>query len=136
MEKNQIYRACRVAALQALFSKEFSEGQESPSDNSSLIEYTGTVVSIVDGVDKNKESIDCLITKYAKNWSISRINKIDLSILRIAFYEIHFSPIKINPAIIINEAVELAKEYGTDKSYKFINGILDAFNKDEHSNEK
>lgn len=72
-----------------------------------------------------KSEADILIKKYSVDWDISRINPIDKSILRIAFYELSSkeSPIKV----ILNEAIEISKKYSTDDSPKFINGILGAY---------
>ena len=75
------------------------------------------------GIDKNKKEIDDQIEKNLKqDWKIERISKIDLSILRLAIYEIKCKEVPFKVAI--NEAVELAKKYGEDSSKKFVNGIL------------
>lgn len=75
------------------------------------------------GIEKNLEEIDNLIKSNLKeNWKIERISKIDLSILRLAIYEIKYKEIPYKVAI--NEAVELAKKYGEDTSKNFVNGIL------------
>ncbi|CEP81692.1 transcription antitermination factor NusB [Paraclostridium sordellii] len=71
----------------------------------------------------NKSTIDELISKYAKNWTINRMAKVDLAILRLAVCEILYIP-NIPTKVSINEAIELAKLYCDDKSPKFINGIL------------
>ena len=70
----------------------------------------------------NISEIDKAIEKALDNWSINRIGKVELAILRVAVYEIQYD--KLEPAIAINEAVEIAKEYGGDKSGAFVNGIL------------
>ena len=75
------------------------------------------------GIEKNLEEIDNHIKANLKeNWKIERISKIDLSILRLAIYEIKYKEIPYKVAI--NEAVELAKKYGEDTSKNFVNGIL------------
>lgn len=67
--------------------------------------------------------IDAQIVKFAPKFPIDRLSKIDLAILRLAIYELNINPSE--PAkVVINEAVELAKELGGDKSYTFINGVL------------
>ncbi len=74
------------------------------------------------GVWANKAASDTLVSAYAIGWDLSRINPVDLSLLRVAFYELlHFDTA---PSIILNEAIELSKKYSTDDSPKFINGIL------------
>lgn len=81
------------------------------------------------GIEKNKEEILSNIEKNLKeDWKLSRISKMDLSILELAIYEIEFN--KIPYKVAINEAVELAKKYGEDKSKNFVNGILASIVKD------
>lgn len=81
------------------------------------------------GIEKNKEEILANIEQNLKeDWKLNRISKMDLSILEIAIYEIKFGDVPYKVAI--NEAVELAKKYGEDKSKKFVNGILASVVKD------
>ena len=68
------------------------------------------------------EEIDKKIDIYSENWRISRIDKVDLAILRLAIYEILYDDIP--QKVVINEAIELAKEYSSEKSYRFINAVL------------
>lgn len=81
------------------------------------------LISVVDLVANNLENIDETIEKNANDWKISRINNLDISILRLAIGEILYAP-SIPDKVSINEAVELAKAYSTEKSSKFINGVL------------
>lgn len=75
------------------------------------------------GIEKNKKVIIENIEKNLKaDWKIDRISKIDLSILKLAIYEIKYKDIPFK--VVINEAVELAKKYGEDNSKNFVNGIL------------
>ena len=81
------------------------------------------IENIVNGVFSNLAELDEVVENNAKGWKLSRLAKIDLSILRLCIYEIKYrDDIPFN--ISINEAVELAKKYGTDDSSSFINGIL------------
>lgn len=80
---------------------------------------------IVQGVNKNAKEIDEIISSFSKNWSLERMSSVDRAILRMATYEIVFSPDKTPIAAIIDESVELAKKYSTENSGKFLNGILD-----------
>ena len=77
------------------------------------------------GVEEKKEEIDGLISEFAVDWTIERMPKVDLSILRIAVYEIMYR-CDIPDSVSINEAVELAKKYEGEKTPGFINGILNA----------
>lgn len=78
---------------------------------------------VKEGIEEHKEEIDEIILSKLKNWTIDRIFKIDLAILRLAVYEIMYfesMPVKV----AVNEAVELAKKYGNDESSNFVNGVL------------
>lgn len=76
------------------------------------------------GVVENVKGIDEIINRYSAHWRIARMPSIDRNILRMAIYEIAYLR-NIPPAVTINEAVEIAKKYGSEESSGFINGILD-----------
>lgn len=80
--------------------------------------------SLVMGTLNNLEQVDRLISLHAKDWSLSRIANVDRSILRMAVYEMLFEP-EIPASVSINEAIELAKVFGSDESGAFVNGLLD-----------
>ena len=84
---------------------------------------------LVEGTMEHLAYIDQCISSYAANWSISRMPTVDRNILRSSVYEILFT--EIPDRVVINEALEIAKEYGTDESPPFINGILDKISKDK-----
>lgn len=86
--------------------------------------------SVVAGVEGNLQSIDQDIEKYLRSWTTSRIPKLDLAILRAAVFEIKYSE-DIPTGVAINEAVEIAKKYSTDDSYRFINGVLGAIARED-----
>lgn len=79
---------------------------------------------LIFGVIENVDTIDEKIRSLAKNWDFDRIAKIDLSILRLAVYELLFRQ-DIPPVVSINEAIDLSKEFSTAESRRFVNGILD-----------
>ena len=85
---------------------------------------------LVKGVISSSSEIDKAINSYAKNWSLERITNIDRSILRIAIYEILYLK-NIPKSVSINEAVELAKKYGTKSSFSFVNGVLGKIDKND-----
>ena len=78
---------------------------------------------IVDGVTDHREEIDELISSYAQGWVLDRMPNIDRALLRLAAWEILFNS-EVPAAVAIDEAVELAKEYSTDDSGRFVNGVL------------
>lgn len=78
---------------------------------------------IIDGVTENKKYLDELIEQTAPEWPIDQIARVDLVILRIAIFELVIAQ-NVPPKVAIDEAVELAKEFGTENSSKFVNGVL------------
>jgi N utilization substance protein B len=80
---------------------------------------------LVQGVEADQARIDALITSYAKGWTLARMPVIDRNVLRIAIYELLDRP-EVPVAVVIDEAVELAKRYSTDDSGRFVNGMLSA----------
>lgn len=98
----------RREAVKVLFAETFAK-QPHPSE-------------LVQQILKEAKKIDKLIAKAAPSWPIANLNKIDLAILRLAIYELERNDTP--PKVIIDEAVELAKEYGSESSSSFINGVL------------
>ena len=78
---------------------------------------------IVDGVADHRDQIDELIASYAQGWTLDRMPNIDRALLRLASWEILHNP-DVPTAVAIDESVELAKEYSTEDSARFVNGVL------------
>ena len=96
----------------------FIESNDIQDNNA--IEY---IKDTIKGIETNKKEIIELIEKNLKaDWKVERISKVDLSLLKLAIYEINYK--KLPFKVVINEVVELAKKYGEDQSKNFINGIL------------
>jgi transcription antitermination protein NusB len=125
----KVRHKARVAALQALFETDCT-GHHPTVVIERRLEHSGLpepgaefARELVQGVGEYGEELDRLIGQYAPEWPVEQIAIIDRNILRIAIYEILFgddTPTKV----AINEAVELAKEYGSDSSGRFVNGVL------------
>ncbi len=79
---------------------------------------------MIDGVQAAKEAIDADLAACSQEWKVERMPAVDRNILRIAVYEMKYQADKIDVGIAINEAVELAKRFASDRSPKFINGVL------------
>lgn len=90
----------------------------------SAIDDTKFVQGLISGVLEKISELDAQIQPIAPEWPIEQIARIDRSILRIGLYELLYSGDKVPPKVAINEAVELAKAFGSDNSSKFINGVL------------
>ena len=80
---------------------------------------------LIHGAWSKKEELDATISQHSENWSLSRMTRVDRNILRMAVYELLYCP-DIPPKVTLNEAIDLAKLYGSENSGSFINGILDA----------
>lgn len=98
----------RRNAIQSLFAESFVEQKTKPQ--------------IVIEVKKQEENLNNIITKSAPTWPIDKINKIDLAILHLAIYELLNEDTP--PKVVVDEAVELAKEFGSESSGSFVNGVL------------
>jgi N utilization substance protein B len=82
---------------------------------------------LIQGVQEKKQEIDGLIESFSDNWALARMSRVDRNILRLAVYEFLYC-IDVPPKVTLNEAIDLGKEFGTENSGSFINGILDALN--------
>lgn len=121
----------RRAAMQFLYSWEYNRPEVLNDMIRSFFEteekdreYFTFAEALIRGVIENVDFLDEEIQKLAKNWTFDRIARVDLSILRIAIYELKFCS-DIPPIVSINEAVEMGKMFSKDDSKRFINGILD-----------
>ncbi|HZX10769.1 MAG TPA: transcription antitermination factor NusB [Acidobacteriota bacterium] len=132
-------RESREAALQILFQLEFSESSEVPDLNqfwkNKKNQDSAYAQQLVHGVMAHKEEIDGLIQSHSQNWRVSRMLLIDRNIMRLAVYELLFEK-DMAVAVVINEAVELAKKFGSSESARFINGVLDALSKNPKARKK
>lgn len=88
------------------------------------------VATLVKGILKHHAELEEILVKYLKNWKLSRISKIEHTILILGIYELKFLP-DVPGKVVINEAIELGKKYSTKESAGFINGILDNVFKQE-----
>lgn len=131
-------RKARIIAFQALYSWEASKVSVSElstfswldeEKKSALDEATATFSRLlVAGAIENITAIDAMIVRHLKNWDFSRLNRVDLAILRMSAYALMYQD-DVAPTIVIDEAVDISREYGTDDSYRFVNGVLDGIRK-------
>ena len=125
-----VRRQARESALQALFMCDFIgewtvETVDFCFDHFSVPKAARAYASqLCAGVIAKKISIDAELTCASENWSLSRMGRVDRSILRVATYEIVHLP-EIPPNVAINEAIEVAKRFGAEESPQFVNGVLD-----------
>lgn len=132
-------REGREAAVQFLYQIDLHGGAGAPVDAAAFWTLRGAgspgakpapektrafAGELVAGVQAHAEEIDATIRRFAANYELHRIAAVDRNILRVAIYEMLHCP-DIAPVIAINEAIEIAKRFGTEKSGAFVNGILD-----------
>ena len=128
----------RTLAMQTLFLWDFN-GKKQDEINDSIkgifanfapnFDDAGFVRNVIKGVMDNLKEIDKYITKYATEWPLDQITVVDRNILRIGVYELIFND-DIPSKVAINEAIEIAKTFGSESSGKFVNGVLGAIYKD------
>ena len=126
----------RIIALQTLYEFEFREqcGDKDVSLDEVLarnleryedtVEDTSFVTKLVKGVTEHRDKLDALLQPIAPEWPIEQIARVDRTILRMAMFELKECADIVPPKVAINEAVELAKAFGSDNSSKFVNGVL------------
>lgn len=126
----------RIVALQTLYEVEFRTQSEDLTVNAtevmarnmeryeSAIDDTDFVGELVQGVLDKQVVLDEKLQPMAPEWPLAQIARIDRSILRLGLFELLFRADVVPPKVVINEAVELAKAFGSDNSSKFINGVL------------
>ena len=126
----------RMIVLQTLYEYEFRVQSEDKWANaaeilkrnlerySSSIDDSSFIEQLVDGVIERQSELDGQLTPLAPEWPIEQISRIDRAVLRLGLYELLYSTEKVPHKVVINEAVELAKSFGSDNSGKFVNGVL------------
>ena len=121
---------CRELALQFLYQAEFA-GERREEEVARFWQHfqkgnqtPAYLLQLVEGVAAHLEELDALIARYSEHWRLERMAAVDRNLLRLAAYELLYQP-QVPPKVVINEAVELAKRYGTEVSGAFVNGILD-----------
>lgn len=119
MEMNEV---AAVDAVNMLFD-EVNEENELGIDSTDVGAIDDHVRELVNGVTANKAAIDDMLQGYLTGWQVDRLSRVDRQILRLACYEMVFRD-DVPPKASINEAIDLAKHFGTDESGKFVNGVL------------
>ena len=123
-------RRGRQLALQALYQQNIA-GDSSIAIEAFLRHFDADeqvrafAASLVRGVAENEAAIDRLIAEVSEHWRFERLSKVDLNIIRLATYELLATP-EVPLSVVINEAIEIARRFGTGESTTFVNGVLDA----------
>lgn len=112
-------------SLQLTYPENDSDGANIVVPDATEEELSGFTWNLVHGVWQKQAELDKVITDFSQNWRIERMGRVELALLRLAMYELLFAD-ETPPKVIINEAIELSKQFGDDSSRGFVNGILDA----------
>lgn len=128
-------RSAREQAFLLTFERTFSTNENiddiiEAAEFARKLEVDDFAKKLFCGVDENIAKIDDIIQRNIKGWSFKRISRVSVTIIRIAVYEIAIAKITA-VSIAINEAVLLAKKYGADKEYSFVNGVLGGISRNE-----
>ena len=129
-------RKARIIAMQSLYSWDVSDLTRERLlefewvDHQEGREETFAFARlIIAGVLEHIDDVNTAIKNHLEHWDIARLSKVDLAILRMGTYSLLFQQ-DVPASVTIDEAIAIAKEYGTDESYKFVNGVLDAIRRD------
>ena len=123
-------RHARELALQALYALDINPAEPRRflttfwEHNPSPAEVRGYAGQLVEGVMTRRHELDLLIKSKAQHWALSRMARVDLNLIRLAVYELLYRN-DVPKKVIINEAIEIAKKYGSEDSPAFVNGVLD-----------
>jgi len=134
-------RSARIIALQALYQIDISGRSVGEILNFDWLnkDYDSATLdfarNLVRGTVEHREFIDRKISKQLEHWELSRLSYVDRAILRFSTYSIFFQE-DVPDTVIINEAVDIAKLFGTDDSYRFVNGVLDGIRKEKEKEKK
>jgi N utilization substance protein B len=133
-------RAHRQLAFQALYGQEFLDCDSVEKLQKAFLavprqgevdaeaEASGFAWELVLGVWQHRAELDAVIEKFARNWRLDRVGRVELNLLRLVVYEMLYRA-DVPARVSMNEALELDKQYGDARSHTFVNGILDAVNK-------
>jgi N utilization substance protein B len=131
-------RKGRILAFQTLYSWEVSRRAAGDVLNLSWLEkekqeaFSPDIADfsrlLAEGTIENIQAVDAMIRSHLVRWDFSRLKRVDLAVLRISVYTLMYQP-DIHPSIVIQEAIEICNEFGTDESYRFVNGVLDSIRK-------
>ena len=119
MEMNEVTAADAVNMLM----DEVNAENEIEADAADIGRMDEHIRDLVNGVIGQKQAIDDMLQEYLTGWQVDRLSRVDRQILRLACYELIFRD-DVPPKAAINEAIELAKHFGTEESGKFVNGVL------------
>jgi N utilization substance protein B len=129
MTRHEMRQSAFILIFERIFNPESVDEIIALAKESENIEIDDSVIALFKGVEANKEQIDAEIAKHLKKWTINRISKVSLAVLRLAMYEILFST-DLDIDVIISEAVKIAQTFTFKDDVSFVNGVLSSVAKE------
>ena len=136
MPKRHVRRSARERAVQFLFGLEFTKAPwntaidifwEVHPARPSVKRYAR---ELIQGVSDNMSELDSAISGALEHWSMDRVGRIELNVLRVALFEMRYTE-DVPRKVAINEAIEISKKFGADEAPRFVNGVLDRLEKED-----
>jgi N utilization substance protein B len=109
-------------AIDVLLAFPWVDSEKQLSFDTHIADFSRLLIA---GTIENIKAVDAMIKKHLQNWDFSRLNRVDLAILRMSVYSLMYQG-EIAPSIVIDEAIGISREFGTDDSFRFVNGVLDS----------
>lgn len=132
-------RRAREVVVQVLFQRDLNPGSDYDTEHKFVqgrlkhdARFVDFAMSLLRGIESNQQGIDDALSRTSQNWKLGRMAATDRAIMRLATFEILFFESTPGP-VAINEAIELAKRYGTNNSSQFVNGVLDRMLNQPHA---
>lgn len=137
MKRTQARELCMQLVYEMIMKEEYSLSglQLQVEENPEYLKQESYMKEVLNHVIEKKETMDELIGSYSVDWDFDRIARVDLSILKIGFSELLYMP-DIPNHVTLNEAVELAKKFGTEHSPSFINGVLGKYHREHQEQDE
>ena len=123
MTRHQMRESVFLLTFERIFTGDPLDSIVETAKECETVEIDDRVLDWVTGIDEKKAEIDQEITKHLKNWTLARISKVSLAVLRVAVYELLFVD-DMETNVSISEAVKIAQEYSTKEDVAFVNGVL------------
>ena len=130
MTRHQMRESAFMLTFERIFNEDSLDDLIETARECELVEMNDQAIALFKGIDEQKLILDVEIEKHLKKWSINRISKVSLAVLRVAMYEIIFSD-DMDIDVVISEAVKIAQDYTLKDDVAFVNGVLSSVSKEK-----
>lgn len=130
MTRHQMRQSAFMLTFERIFNNDDVDSIIELAKECETVEINNQVLELFNGVDEKKDILDKEIQNHLKNWTLSRISKVSLAVLRVAMYEINYCD-DIDIDVAISEAVKIAQTYTLKEDVSFVNGVLSSVSKEK-----